>query len=165
MIEVDHHLFVGNQIDYETKVKGKPGWSVVHACKEPYHREAVGYTGRSLDRGHSEYLLAYRDVDGAQFTRLALNMIDAPKMDFFRDEMIDAALAFMHLAVTGRRDTLVHCNQGGSRSPSLVLLYLRRYTDHFDDMTFEEAEDVFRAMYPLYLPAAGIRAYVAANWR
>jgi hypothetical protein len=52
MIEVMPRLYVGNQIDWETNVKHKgtgnpkPGWSVVQACKEPYHREALGYIGR-----------------------------------------------------------------------------------------------------------------------
>lgn len=162
MIEVAPGLYVGNQLDYETRIKKAPyGWAVVHACKEPYHREAVGYKGRGLaERDHPEYLMARRD-DGM---RLCLNMIDAPSPEFFRDEMIDAATDFIGAHIAAGRNVLVHCNQGGSRGPSLALLYLRRHTQRFDGMSFEDAEDVFRAAYPPYLPANGIRAYVEQHW-
>lgn len=38
MIEVYENLFIGNEKDFENDVKQKDGWSVVQACKEPYHR-------------------------------------------------------------------------------------------------------------------------------
>lgn len=164
MIEVAPGLFVGNQLDFEKQVKSangglKDGWAVLHACKEPYHREAVGYVGRGLaDRDNPEYLMARRD------DRMMLNMIDAPKPEFFRDEMIDAAMTFVRQKLTGGKRVLIHCNQGGSRAPSLALLYLRKFSDRFDDMVFEDAEEVFRACYPSYQPAAGIRAYVEQHW-
>lgn len=161
VIEVAPRLYVSNEIDYRHDVKGKDGWSVLHACKEPYHREAVGYAGRGLtDRDHPEYLYALRD----QGRSLCLNIIDAPKPEFFRPEMIDRALAFIKDRLAAGDKVLVHCNQGGSRAPSLALLYMRRFGDQFADMSFEEAEDVFRASYRLYQPAPGIRAYVEAHW-
>lgn len=46
MIEVYPKLFVGNQQDYDLTVKTQADWRVVHACKEPYHRQALGYGGR-----------------------------------------------------------------------------------------------------------------------
>lgn len=158
MIEVAPRLFVGNALDYEKQVKGKPGWAVVHCAKEPYHREAVGYTGRGCDNKHAEYLMARRD------NRLCLNMIDAPTAEFFRDEMIDAALAFITEQMNKNQTVLVHCNQGGSRAPSLALLYLRRNSERFEALGFDDAEEVFRAIYPLYVPANGIREYVQAHW-
>lgn len=42
MIEVFRNLFVGAQED-EAAVHGVSGWYVIHACKEPYHRQN-GYT-------------------------------------------------------------------------------------------------------------------------
>jgi len=158
MIEVAPLLYVGNQLD-ERQVRDKEGWAILHACKEPFHREAVGYTGRSLaDKDHPEYLLARRG------DRLCLNMIDAPKPEFFRDEMIETALRFVHEQIEAKRKTLVHCNQGGSRAPSLALFYLRRHSERFEALSFEDAEDVFRAIYPAYQPANGIRAYVEQHW-
>lgn len=45
MIEIYNNLFIGNEMDYEKNVKRQNGWAIVHACKEPYHRQAVGYSG------------------------------------------------------------------------------------------------------------------------
>lgn len=159
MIEVAPRLYVGNAIDYERNIKGKEGWSVVHCAKEPYHRQAVGYKGMGCPRDDKEYLFAYRD----ELSRLCLNMIDAPKPEFFADAMIDEALRFIKVSLEAGDKVLCHCNQGGSRAPSLALLYLRP-TDDYADMSFAEAEDVFRACYPPYDPAAGIRAYVERKW-
>lgn len=159
MIEVAPGLFVGNAIDYERNVKGKSGWAVLHCAKEPYHREAVGYSGRGLaDRDHPEYLVARRG------DRMMLNMVDAPKPEFFNDDMIDAGVAFIVEQLASGKLVLVHCNQGGSRAPSMALYYLRRHSDAYADMTFKEAEDVFQACYPPYMPAKGIQGYVEKNW-
>lgn len=159
MIEVSPRLFVGNQIDYERNVKDKPGWLIVQACKEPYHRQALGYKGAAGPRDHAEYLFAYRD------NRLILNMVDAPKPEFFRDEMIDAALKFISDGLADPdAKVLVHCNQGHSRSPSLALLHLRQTDSDWADCSFEEAEDNFRGIYQSYQPAAGIRGYVEKRW-
>lgn len=46
MTEIHKNQFVGNETDYEFRVKNQEGWSVIHACKEPYHRQALGYRGR-----------------------------------------------------------------------------------------------------------------------
>lgn len=167
MIEVAPHLFVGNQIDYEKRVKGKDGWCAVQACKEPYHRQALGYTGLAGPRDHPEYLFAYRGTEPNDSTpRIILNMVDAPKPEFFRDEMIDEAMLFIGKCLEAGSKVLIHCNQGGSRAPSLAMLYLRR-TDpdwHDPDLSFAEAEDMFRGLYPAYAPAKGIRAYSEQRW-
>lgn len=60
MIEVAKNLFVGNQNDYENLVKLRNDFSVVHACKEPYHRKVLGYSGRGAPKNHPEYLIARR---------------------------------------------------------------------------------------------------------
>ncbi|MBS1492232.1 MAG: hypothetical protein JST55_01900 [Bacteroidetes bacterium] len=58
MIEVIENLFIGSQIDYENKVKFQLNWYVIQACKEAYHREALGYSGRAVSNTHPEYLIA-----------------------------------------------------------------------------------------------------------
>lgn len=163
MIEVAPLLFVGNQLDYENAAKGK-AWNVVQACKEPYHRAALMYQGNGAPRDHKEYLFCYR-AEG-DHRRLILNMVDAPKPEFFADSMVNEALDFIGKSLLGGFRTLVHCNQGHSRSPSLALLYLRRTDIDWQnpDMPFEEAEDMFRGLYPSYDPAKGIRAYVEQHW-
>jgi hypothetical protein len=57
MIEVYSKLFVGDELDYERKVSHQTGWATVHACKEPYHREALGYSSRGAPKDHPEYLV------------------------------------------------------------------------------------------------------------
>ena len=45
MIEVYPNLFIGSEDD-EAAIRGQSGWFIIHACKEPYHRQALGYAGR-----------------------------------------------------------------------------------------------------------------------
>lgn len=163
MIEVHPNLFVGNQLDYETKIRGKDSnWNVVQACKEPYHRAALGYVGMAGPRDHAEYLFCYRQEGDCR--RLILNMVDAPKPEFFPDAMMSEAITFITASMAIEVKTLVHCNQGASRSPSLAMLYLRRHTDTFVGMEFTDAEDKLRSLYPPYVPGRGIRAYVQKHW-
>lgn len=86
MIEVYPNLFVGSAADYEREVHGQAGWCVVHACKEPYHRQALGYSGGAAPRSHPEYLVARRG------DRLVLNFVDAPDPRYVPRELVDAAL-------------------------------------------------------------------------
>ncbi|HVB57494.1 MAG TPA: hypothetical protein VNE63_13870 [Candidatus Acidoferrales bacterium] len=109
MIEVHHNLFVGSQED-EVSIGGQSAWFVVHACKEPYHRQALGYTGRAAAKDHPEYLIARRPG------RLILNLVDAADVNYIPAEIIDTALNDIHQNITSTK-VLVHCNQGLSRSP------------------------------------------------
>ena len=158
MIELLPNLYVGNQQDYEQKVKLEPGWLVVQACKFPYHRSALGHAGTAAPQDHPEYLVARRQ------NRLILNMIDVQEPSYFSREMIDAALSFIHEGLAAGNRVLVHCNQGESRSPSIGLLYLAVYTDRLPVSSFFEAEAAFRKLYPPYNPKAGIRGFMMANW-
>lgn len=158
MIEVHPNLYVGGERDYEGSVRHQEGWYVVHACKEPYHRQALGYTGRAAPKNHPEYLIARRGE------RLILNLIDAPNPAYIPAEIVDAALEFIDSGLRAGHRVLVHCNLGESRAPSIALLYLRAYTDCLPDSSVAEAEAVFRQIYPLYSPGLGMRGFVAANW-
>lgn len=158
MIEVIPLLYVGNQDDYEHEVKGKSDWSIVHACKEPYHRAALGYTGRAAPKDHPEYLVARR------INRLILNMVDADNSAYIPKELVDSALTFINEQVQAGQKVLVHCNQGMSRSPSIALLYLVRFTGQLPKTTYLEAETAFRTLYPSFNPAAGVRGFMIQNW-
>ena len=61
MVKIHNNLYIGNQQDYEGNVKGRTDWCVIHACKEPYHRALLGYTGRGAPKNHPEYLIAKRE--------------------------------------------------------------------------------------------------------
>lgn len=156
MIEVYANLFVGSQED-EASIRGGDGWFVVHACKEPYHRQALGYTGRAAPKNHPEYLMARRNG------RLILNLVDVDDVSFVSPLIIDAALSDIHQNLTTKR-VLVHCNQGLSRSPCIALLYLAKFTDVFGDQGYDGALRYFQALYPPFAPAKGMAAYVRLNW-
>lgn len=158
MIEVYPNLFIGDESDYERNVKHQDNWLVVHACKEPYHRQILGYRGRGAPKHHPEYLIARRGH------RLILNLIDADNPAYIPKTIIDTALEFVHDGLTDNKQVLVHCNQGGSRSPGIGLLYLAKYTDSLPTSSYQEAEASFRKLYPTYRPASGIRGFLIQNW-
>jgi len=159
MVEVYPDFFVGNQQDYEYDVVGREGWAVVHACKEPYHRQALGYRGRGAPKDHPEYLVARRG------NRLILNMVDADNPAFFASEMIDAALAFIDEALSQGQKVLIHCNRGESRSPAIALLYMASRLSALPSSSLEVAEEEFRTLYAAYAPKSGIHGYLAQNWQ
>jgi len=174
MREVSKNLYCGSEQDFYMLVGGRnvfrfdseidaampEGWAVVHACKEPFHRIALGYTGKGAPKGHSEYLWALRDKN-----RLVLNMVDAPKPEFFDMRIIDVAISFIDWKLSVGKKVLVHCNEGKSRSCAICLLYLASLGISEDKALFElfEAEFMERK-YPEYAPGAGIRAFMQQNW-
>jgi hypothetical protein len=158
MVEIYPALFVGNHDDYETDVAGQDGWRVVQACREPYHRRALGYKGQSAPKDDPEYLFA-RGAD-----RLILNMIDADDPAYIPRELIDESLAFIAESLAAGQQVLVHCNQGQSRAPSIALLYLATHTALFYGLEFRAAEERYLSLYPNYLPRAGIRGFILAHW-
>lgn len=158
MIEVYSNLFVGDEIDYELNVAAQEGWAVVQACKEPYHRQALGYRGRRPPEGHHESLVARRGH------RLILNMVDARDPALFPKEMIDAALDFIHEALDKGLKVLVHCDRGDSRAPSIALLYMAARLGELPTESLEAAEEKFRTLYPNYNPKPGIYGHLRQNW-
>jgi len=91
MKEIYSNLYIGNENDYVSYVQGHDGWAVVHACKEPYHRQALGYTGRAAPKTHPEYLIAWRG------NRLILNLVDVDNPAYISKEIIDTALDFISM--------------------------------------------------------------------
>ena len=136
MKEIIKNLYIGNADDYEQYVKGKDNCSIVHACKEPYYRKALGYSGRSVLSNHPEYLIAVR------VNRLILNLIDPPNLNFIPKEIIDKALTFIDENLKRNRKVLVHCNQGESRSPSIGMLYMA-IKNEISNSSLEDAEKNF----------------------
>ncbi len=159
MIEIKPNLFIGNEIDYESSVKYQSGWKVVHACKEPYHRKALGYSGRAAPNNHPEYLIARRDNNN----RLILNLVDVPNPKYISREIIDAAIEFIDASLKDANKILVHCNQGCSRSAGIGLLYLACVGD-ISSESFFAAEKEFVAIYPQYNPANGMKGFIQGHW-
>ena len=157
MREVIQNLFVGNEVDYETKVRNDDSWAVVQACKEPYHRQALGYKRLGAPKDHPEYLIARRD------NRLILNIVDADNPAYIPKEIIDAALLFISEQLSLGKKVLVHCNQGASRSAGIALLYLAK-NGHIQNDSLASAEKNFKQIYPACSMAGGIRGFLQQNW-
>lgn len=158
MREVFPGLFVGDEHDYQGMVRHQDGWAVVHACKEPYHRNALGYSGRAAPKSHPEYLIARRGE------RLILNLVDAPDPAYIPKEVIDAALEFVETKLRDEHRVLIHCNEGYSRAPSIAFLYLVSRTDRFAGHDLDTALAAFQLLYPFYNPASGVRGFVRAHY-
>ena len=156
MIEVCPNLHVGSERD-EQSIRGQVGWFFIHACKEPYHRQALGYTGRGAATTHPEYLIARRNG------RLILNLVDVDDPSYISPEIVDAALDAVRDNIQHSK-ILLHCNQGQSRSPSIALLYLLKHTDILGQKDMVAAIAAFRVIYPLYAPARGMAEYIHLNW-
>ncbi len=157
MVEVTKNLFVGHQNDYESDVKGKDGWFIVHACKEPYHRKALNYKGRGAPKDHPEYLLAVRG------NRLILNLVDTDNPAYIHGEIIKTALDFIYQGLNSGKKVLVHCNQGRSRSAGIGMLYMAVH-GLIPNQTLEDAESTFICIYSEYQPGKGVRNFLKNNW-
>ena len=157
MTEVYKNIFVGNQYDYESNKALFDSWAVVHACKEPYHRQALGYTGRAAPKDSPYYLFLYDCKH-----HLVMNIVDTDSPLYFNDELINEAINYCTNSLKAGKTVLIHCNQGESRAPSIALLLLRRLGVY--DCSFEEAVIDFKKRYPFYNPKQGIYLYVQFRW-
>lgn len=157
MKEVTKNLYVGSQEDYENSVFLPYEWSFVLAAKEPWHRNALGYTGRAAPKNHPEYLMARRD------NKLILNLVDAPKPEFFDKRIIDTALEFIKEELSKGKKVGIFCNQGESRSATIAILYLIKH-GIIKGNTLEDCEVEFLKIYPEYNPGAGIRGFIKEYW-
>lgn len=158
MEEVYKNIYVGNQNDYDSANTSE--WAVVHACKDPFHKELVGYRG-NLSPNHSNYALIEKG------NRLALNLVD---MDTFSDsyfehhkKMLIYTIDFINRKIKEGKKILIHCNQGQSRSPSIAMLYLASI-GVFNYNSFEKTEELFKANYPEYNPRINIRENIRRSW-
>lgn len=129
---------------------------IIHACKEPCHRYAVGYEERSLQTDHTAYL-AYECG-----SHLYLNLIDPP-VPLFKKQSFDIFLSFVDRMHKEARPIFIHCNQGQSRAPSLTLLYMAKRLDLLPNNSYGDARRAFEAQFP-YRPGAGIARFLEENW-
>lgn len=157
MIEVAANLYIGSALDYEGRVRQHPEWAVVQACKDPYHRQALGYRGRDPDPGHAEFDIARRGH------RLILNMVDARDPKYLKRAQFEAALGFVASHLGAGSKVLIHCNQGRSRAPAIAMLLLAS-EGRYAGLGFPDAEREFTKIYPDCEFGAGVRAFLMANW-
>jgi hypothetical protein len=158
MRELYKNLFVGSLEEYqELDNTDDKNVRVIHAAKEPYHREYVGYEGRGAPKEHPEYLRAIRG------NKIALNIVDAKESKYFDKDLIFAAvkniMTFLEYNVDAAKmsedpalqiKVYIHCNLGESRAPSLALMTL--VAMHFLPSDYEEAKKAFISIYPKFSP-------------
>lgn len=155
MKEIYPNLYIGNDMDCK-KCANDSNFAIVHACKT-CHQSVLGYT-KSLPSAHPNYLIFETDCN------LYLNLVDMPA-EFhpkFTHPIFDKALGFISKHIT-KHKVLIHCNQGGSRSASLGLVYLAQH-GIIANNDFEIAMSAFLKRYPDYKPGNGVRLYTKNNW-
>ena len=136
--------------------------SYLLCAKEPYHRFFCGgYTGRSLDKSDHRYLFVYPN---GYDNILSLNMVDAPKKEFFADIMINEGLNFIDRELDKNNKVVVVCNKGESRSPTMVLMYLMRIGYFKPDLSAEDVFDRYLFACPNWRPNKGILDYCREYW-
>jgi len=128
--------------------------AIVHACKEPCHRNAVGYTGK-ICASHKHYLALQTP------SHLYLNIIDPPLPLFQIDTFRHVLGFFDHLKAN--TPLHIHCNQGQSRAPSLALLIMAKRMHELPTNGFDEARNAFARRFP-YRPGKGIETFLTQNW-
>lgn len=128
--------------------------AIVHACKDPCHREAAGYTGKSLPPAHPDYLFLERE------RHLYLNLIDPPA-PLFQLESFHRFFQFVDRQIA-QRPVLIHCNKGESRAPSLTLLYMAK-RGMLEGNSYNAARAAFEKLHP-YKPGKGIVTFLEKNW-
>lgn len=141
----------------------------VHACKDPCHRSAVRYTTKSLPKDDPHYLSLelvspYPPLSGEPQRRdLYLNIIDPP-IPLFQLETFRLAMGFIEKRLPDG-DVMVHCNEGRSRAPSIVLLWLAK-AGELPKTSYQLAATTFRArgLTIPYRPGEGISKFLAEHW-
>lgn len=149
---IPHRLSIGDQSTCVRRLASAP-W-IIHACKEPCHRSAAGYSNASLDKNNPDYL--YVEKPG----HLYLNLIDPP-VPLFKIESFQHALGFARRA--GSRPLHIHCNQGQSRAPSLAVVLMAKHYGVLPNTSYEAARAAFEQRFP-YAPGLGIASFLSDNW-
>ena len=152
--EVHERLSFGDQASCTHTIDGS--LAVVHACKEPCHRRAVGYATRTIAKTHPSYLVHERGH------HLYLNLID-PAQPLFMMPSFEAFLSFVDREIK-ERDLLIHCNQGESRAPSLALLYMAKRLGSLPNDSYATAAAAFRRQFA-YSPGLGVSDWLTTHWQ
>lgn len=158
MKNIFQNIYCGNEND-AYQVLNSNEWVILHCCKDPFHKQMVGYVG-NLQPNHPNY--KYK-INGR---RMALNLVDmdnfSPNYVEFNYDMFRAAFKFLD-SFQGKYNILIHCNQGESRGPSLTMLYLKHLA-YFDGKAFNKAVEEFKLLYPLFRPKRNIFKNVEMLW-
>ena len=151
------NLFIGTL--YDLSQTNNQEWAIVHAT-QTIHYQIFGWnrTTNKPGKNHPNYI--YYEEDN----RISLNWVDgaAHLYNWSGVETFIKILNFIDKWIP-KKNVLVHCDQGQSRSPTLGLLYLAKRAKIISNDSFLAAKKEFIQYYFLYLPG-GIGEYVEENW-
>lgn len=159
MIKIsDIELYVGTKEEYYHAFR--EGINIVCALNRANgyvtHQSVVGWSGRGCNKDNPYYL--FKQEENAIY----LNMIDGDNPAYVSDEMINAALEFIHEKLQKGSKVFIYCSLGESRSPSVALMYLLEYgLIEKNDQTIQN----FRTtIYQNFFPKLGNLKYIQTRW-
>lgn len=127
---------------------------IQHVNDHLYIGNLKGYQDCPFDL---QYLsLTHRAVPRGTFKRI--EMIDSDDPAHFHIEQFKEGVDFIK-----KSPTLVFCDQGGSRAPSMAMLYMAN-THQISSRNYFSACRDFLQIYPWFKPNTGIRVFMASNW-
>jgi len=155
MEQIINNLFLGSDNDHAYALS--KGWPILVAAKAgPWgHQQELGYTSHGAPKDHTYYFVDHGNVRH-------LNLIDPDNPHLIGAEAINAGLEFIQKHIDNG-PLLVHCNQGHSRGPSIVLMYLRTIGEMPNG--YMQSQKKFKTIYPMYAPQQGIDQFTRFNWR
>jgi len=145
-------LIVGRNTNFNCS--NSQGLSVLHACKHPCYTKKVG---GQLHKNHPNYLYVETEHN------LFLNIIDPPK-PLFDVRLFTKSIKWIDKQIKLGRITVIHCNQGVSRSPSLALVWLASQRG-ISTSSYQAAANDFIQLYPQYNPGEGIKIFLTQHWK
>jgi hypothetical protein len=133
------------------------GWSIVHAAKDPWHRQFLHYNTQGAPKDQY-YYAAYSDRE------LFLNLVDVPDPGWVQNIHLDTTVGFTSRQWINGRKVLIHCNHGTSRSPWLALHVMGCLLNFYEDLSWEEAEYAITSRIEDADPTSGMKARVRDLW-
>ena len=151
------NLFIGCLTDLAQT--NEQDWAFIHAT-QTIHYKIFGWdrTINKPDKNHPNYIY-YEN-----YNHVSLNWVDgaAYLYNWSGVETFIKVLDFIDKWIQ-KKDILINCDQGQSRSPTIGLLYLAKRAKIISNDSFISAKKEFIEIYPYYSPG-GIGEYVQKNW-
>ncbi len=148
MEKVFENLYVGNKYDFYDEENNEEFSFCL--CAKTMHQKIAkldcndyeGYSG-NMPKDNKEYLIAERP----DRRLLAVNLIDAPKVEYIPKEIIDKCLDFVEQNTNNGKKVLVVCDQAMSRSAGVAFMYMMKKGVFNDCVNFSDA---YRKMQEVY---------------
>jgi len=154
---LNDNLHIGSLIDL-TRIN-EEDWAVVHAT-QTVHYQIFGWDRRvnKPDKNHPNYIYYEKD------NKLSLNWVDGAAY-LYNWSGVGTFIKILNFIDNwiSKKNVLIHCDQGQSRSPTIGMLYLAKRAKKISNDSYSIAKNEFMEKCPHYSPG-GIGEYVRANW-